>query len=192
MLRTRPFINFAAALFLSLSSSYAVAQQPDQKPAKTKKASAAAPAEKPAADAPGEADLLAEARRTTAISLVTSLADEARSFRDHTLRARVQARAADALWETEQERARLLFRRAWEAASAADDENDRRLEEERARQTRERGSFSIQLPPSLRTEVLRLAAKRDRALGEEFLDGDGRREEERRLRDRALRQRGRR
>ena len=169
MLRTRPFINSAAALFLSLSSSYAVAQQPDQKPAQTKKASAPAPAEQPAADAPGEADLLAEARRTTAISLVTSLADEARSFRDHTLRARVQARAADALWETEKERARLLFRRAWEAASAADDENDRRLEEERARQTRERGSFSIQLPPSLRTEVLRLAAKRDRALGEEFL-----------------------
>jgi len=34
---------------------------------------------------------------------------------------------------------------------------------------RERGSFSIHTPPSMRTEVLRLAAKRDRALGEEFL-----------------------
>jgi len=46
------------------------------------------------------ADPLAEARRTMASSLLTSLADEARSFRDLALRARVQARSADALWNT--------------------------------------------------------------------------------------------
>lgn len=150
---------FAIALCLAALSVHALAQTA---PEQTRKA----PAKKrPAA----EIDPLAEMRRTTAISLITSLADEARSFRSHTLRARVQARAADALWETETERARALFRRAWEAAGAADDENERRLEEEKKRQEKERGAFSVQLPPSLRTEVLRLAAKRDRALGEEFL-----------------------
>lgn len=175
--RARParlLLSVPAALALALSFAVAASarqQPPEQKGAKTTATKPAAPAdgEKSSADAPGEADLLAEARRTTAISLVTSLADEARSFRDHTLRARVQARAADALWETERERARLLFRRAWEAAVSADEENDRRVAEERQRQERERGSFSIQMPPSLRTEVLRLAARRDRALGEEFL-----------------------
>ena len=116
-----------------------------------------------------EADPLAEMRRTTAISLITSLADEARGFRDEPLRARVQARAADALWETDQERARTLFRRAWDAADAADRESQRRLEEERRRQ-REQGGPGVSLgPPNLRSEVLRLAARRERALGEEML-----------------------
>lgn len=124
---------------------------------------------KSAASAPAEVDPMEEVRRTTAISLVNSLADEARTFRDPVLRARVQGRAADALWETDRGRARMLFRRAWDEAEAADAESERRIGEERRRQTRERGHFSIQMPPSVRTEVLRLAAKRDHALGEEFL-----------------------
>jgi hypothetical protein len=103
------------------------------------------------------------------VSLVNTLADDARMFRDPILRARVQARAADALWDTERERATLLFRRAWDEAESADAETERKLEEEKQRQVREHGFVSIQLPPSIRTEVLRLAAKRDRALGEEFL-----------------------
>lgn len=114
-------------------------------------------------------DPLAEARRVQAISLVNTLADDAQMFRDPLLRSRVQARAADALWDTDRERARLLFRRAWDEAEAADAESDRKIADERARQMRERGFASIQLPPSSRTEVLRLAAKHDRALGEEFL-----------------------
>ena len=128
--------------------------------------SAKASAKMPAAEA---ADPVAELRRTTAISLVSTLADDARMFRDPALRARVQARSADALWETEREKSVTLFRRAWDEAEAADAEADRRLAEERTRQQRERGYFSINLPPSLRTEVLRLAARRDRTLGEEFL-----------------------
>ncbi|HEV2860738.1 MAG TPA: hypothetical protein VGX48_07020 [Pyrinomonadaceae bacterium] len=120
-------------------------------------------------EAPAEADPMAEIRRTTAISLVSSLANDAQTFRDPVLRARVQARSADALWETDQERARTLFRRAWSEAESADAESDKRIQEEKERQIRERGSFSYAVPPSMRTEVLRLAAKRDRALGEEFL-----------------------
>ncbi|MDQ3687868.1 MAG: hypothetical protein M3430_20010, partial [Acidobacteriota bacterium] len=99
----------------------------------------------------------------------TSLADDARDFRDPTLRARVQARAADALWETDKDRARVLFRRAWESAEAGDEENNRRMEEDRRAQMARRGSAVIKSPPNLRREVLRLASKRDRALGEEFL-----------------------
>jgi hypothetical protein len=158
-------VSLLALALCSVVSPLRVAgQQPPQvKPAKP-------PAKKPAAAAAAEADPMAEIRRTTAISLVTTLADEARTFSDPGLRARVQARAADALWETERERAQTLFRRAWDEAEAADAEADRKVAEERSRQRRERGSFSIQLPPSLRTEVLRLAAKRDRALGEEFLN----------------------
>ncbi|MDT7808617.1 MAG: hypothetical protein QOJ70_2430 [Acidobacteriota bacterium] len=148
----------ALVLCSMVSPAHISAQQPPQpKPAKA------------AAKKPAEADPMAEIRRTTAISLVNTLADDARTFRDPALRARVQARSADALWDTERERALTFFRRAWDEAEAADAESDRRVAEERARQQRERGSFSIQLPPSLRTEVLRLAAKRDRMLGEEFL-----------------------
>ncbi len=144
-------------------------QQQQQQPAAATPQKAAG--KKPAASkaAPAEEDPMVEVRRTTAITLVTSLADDARTFRDPTLRARVQARAADALWDPEREKARTLFRRAWDEAESADAESDRRVAEERRRQTRERGSFSIRMPPSLRTEVLRLAAKRDRELGEEFL-----------------------
>lgn len=112
--------------------------------------------------AAAEADPLAEIRRASATSLVTSLAEESRMFRDQSLRARVQARAADALWESDQARARTLLRRAWEAAESADQENARLAQE--ARRNNVRRNF-----PNLRSEVLRLAARRDRELGEEFL-----------------------
>ena len=152
----------ALALCSVVSPVRVGAQEPQAAKPKPAKASAKKPGAEPA-------DPLAEMKRTTAISLVSTLADDARTFRDPSLRARVQARAADALWDTEREKSVALFRRAWDEAEAADAESDRRIADERARQQRERGSSSIQLPPSLRTEVLRLAAKRDRALGEEFL-----------------------
>ncbi|MDQ3651332.1 MAG: hypothetical protein M3458_13865 [Acidobacteriota bacterium] len=131
-----------------------------QAPAKNKKTTALATGSRAAA----AVDPMTEVRRTTAILLVTSLADEARNFHNHTLRARVQARAADALWETDKERARALFRRAWEAAETADTEREKRLEEERRTRT-----SSFDTGPRLRPEVLRLASKRERSLGEEFL-----------------------
>ncbi len=160
----RDFKRIYASIFsfalLALAALSASGQQPAAKQAKSAKKSSAATV---------EADPLAEMRRQTSVNLVNSLADEARNFANPTLRARAQARAADILWETDVERARTLFRRAWDAADAADAEAERRLEEERQKQERERGYFSIRRGPSLRNEVLRLAAKRDRALGEEFL-----------------------
>jgi len=116
-----------------------------------------------------EADAEAAQQRTVAISLVTSLADEARSFKDMTRRARVQARAADVLWDTDRERARELFRRAWEAAETVDAEAAKKRAEEMKRLESEGGPVVVRGGPDLRSEVLRLVAKRDRKLGEEFL-----------------------
>ena len=113
-----------------------------------------------------EEDADAAQQRTVAISLVSTLADEARSFKDQTRRARVQARAADVLWDSDPERARELFRRAWEAAETVDAE---RHAAEMRRMAGEDGQVVVRGGPSLRGEVLRLAAKRDRKLGEEFL-----------------------
>ena len=138
-----------------------------QQPAADKKPLKAKPDNK--SKAKPEADPLELQRRTVAISLLTSLADEARSYQDQTLRARVQARAADALWNSDVEKARTLFRRAWDSAAMADKEAWQRYTEERQRQSRERGGGRfIQQPPELRSEVLRLAAKRDRDLAEAF------------------------
>src|ERR687889_245774 len=80
-----------------------------------------------------EADAEAAQQRTIAISLVTTLADEARSFKDQTRRARVQARAADVLWDSDPDRARELFRRAWEAAEIVDAETAKKRAEEMKR-----------------------------------------------------------
>lgn len=116
-----------------------------------------------------EAKRLEEQRRATAISVLISLADEARNYRDQVLRARIQARAADLLWEIDVEKARLLFRRAWDAADVADAESQRRFDEERRAQAEAGGAVAVVSPNSLRTEVLRAVARRDRKLGEEFL-----------------------
>jgi hypothetical protein len=116
-----------------------------------------------------EADADAAQQRTIAVSLVTSLADEARSFKDQTRRARVQARAADILWDTDPERARDLFRRAWEAAETVDTEAAKKRADEMKRLETGGEPVVVRGGPSLRNEVLRLVAKRDRKLGEEFL-----------------------
>ena len=118
-----------------------------------------------------EANPLTLQRRTVAISLLTSLAEEARSFQDQSLRARVQMRAADALWESDAEKARALFRRAWEAAVSADKDSWSRYTEERKRiQSSTEPNRYLQSPPELRREVMRLIAKRDQTLAEEFLE----------------------
>jgi hypothetical protein len=116
-----------------------------------------------------EINPLAAQRRTVAISLLTSLAEDARSYQDLTLRARIQARTADALWDTDVERARALFRRAWETASAADKEAWARYAAERQQQATARTQTYVRAPPDLTGEVLQLSSRRDQALSEEFL-----------------------
>src|SRR5215831_5226639 len=117
-----------------------------------------------------EAERILKERRDNAQSLLLNLAADAGRFNDQKLRARTQARIADALWEADPERARALFRKAWEAAEAADKESQQRLQDEvKQQQAKNGGSAAVSGPPNLRGEVLRLAARRDRALREEFL-----------------------
>src|SRR5258708_33844183 len=82
----------------------------------------------PSADAArkAEADRIAQQRRAQARSLLLSLASDARSFREQSVRARTLARIADTLWDSDVERGRELFRKAWEAAAGADGETARR------------------------------------------------------------------
>jgi hypothetical protein len=152
----RPTRLLAFALCLSALAPHVAAQKTSgpQKKADPKKTTA-------------EADPMAEVRRASAVSLVSSLADEARAFRDPALRARVQARSADALWDTDKERARALFRRAWEAAEAADRDSEGTSDTERRRAVAQGGG--ARGLRNMRREVVGLVAKRDRALGEEFL-----------------------
>jgi hypothetical protein len=165
MLR-RPSTVVALACCLILLPARAAAQT---------RAGGTTPAPKPAApaaspDRPG-LDAAADAERATAVALLTSLANEARHYRDPSLRARTLARAADALWASEQEQARAIFYNAWEAAEAVDKEGLKNVEE--ARQMflsgQRRGPGMIPPAPKLRAEVLRLVSQRSRELGEELL-----------------------
>lgn len=113
------------------------------------------PAGRNESDAKAEADRIANERRAQARSLLISLASDARTFRDLTLRARSLARIADLLWGVDAEQGRALFRKAWEAAETADESQ---------------GSYALgQGPLNIRSEVLAVSAKRDRLLAEEFL-----------------------
>jgi hypothetical protein len=106
-------------------------------------------------------------RRSLALSALESLAIEARSYRDEPLRARVQARVADVLWEQDQDASRALFRRAWEVAEGLEASAPSTAPSMPGRMPAGRR------PPrpraNLRREILQLVAKRDRQLGEEFL-----------------------
>jgi hypothetical protein len=122
------------------------------------------------AAAQAEAERLAKQRREQARALLLSLASDARSYRDQALRARTLARIADTLWDSDVDRGRELFRKAWEAAGNADAETARRRQEDIQRQrARTGGGYAIPSYPNVRGELLQLAARRDRELGEEFL-----------------------
>ncbi|HXQ69637.1 MAG TPA: hypothetical protein VN844_04095 [Pyrinomonadaceae bacterium] len=163
------------ALLLLSSAALTDAQTPEKRPTPVVKFEEPKPAEtkpaepksaEPKSAALTEEERKARARRVAARSLLISLSTDARSFNDQTLRARSLARIADALWQVDAEQGRLLFRKAWEAAEGADFESERKLEQ----QKNKTGDGPMRQPPGLRREVLRLAARRDRALGEEFLE----------------------
>jgi hypothetical protein len=110
-------------------------------------------------------DEKAAARRAQAINLLVETADGARTFDDLLYRARVQALAADGLWAFDEARARLIFRRAWEAATASDRAEQKTAEEES-------GVFSNSDEvtwTAARDEVLSKAASRDIKMADAFL-----------------------
>jgi len=156
----RPFLLVACVLILSgttIAQTSPSAQSNDPKKTSSDKDV------KPAKDA--NAERLIRERRSQAQALLISLAVDAGNYGDATLRARTQARIADALWDADAERARTLFRKAWEAAEIADQE----LLKEELQQTKDRNGPAIYSRSNIRSEILRLAARHDRALGEEFL-----------------------
>jgi len=114
---------------------------------------------------------LGEQERITAISILTSLADESERYKDPTLRARTQARVADALWDADETLARGLFLRAWKTAEEVDAAGEHNAEEARKKALSNRGGgITILLPtPNLRSEVLSLVVRRDSALGGVFI-----------------------
>lgn len=154
-------IGIAISFLCLICSANAQSSEPNKAPAK-KTTVATAPSSNTREDSE---------RRARARALLLSLSSDARSFRDQTLRARSLARIANALWPVDPEQGRILFRKAWEAAELADQDNAAKLKEEINRQkARTGGSFAINLPPNLRREVLKLSARYDRALSEEFLE----------------------
>lgn len=117
-----------------------------------------------------EANATAAERRIFAVSMVISLATEARSYKDLALRTRVLARSADALWDADRVTARALFVRAWEAAESADaDESTASAKVSDAKLAALISSLRKRGGHELRVEVLSFASRRDRTLGEQFL-----------------------
>jgi hypothetical protein len=106
-------------------------------------------------------------RRLFAVSLVISLATEAKSYDDLALRPRVLAKAADVLWNADNLTARALFIRAWEAAEAGDAEGVTTNTKDKP------PAMVIALRKlsgrDLRVEVLSLVSRRDKPLAEQFL-----------------------
>jgi hypothetical protein len=156
MLHRRLARFWIVAPAIAIGSSIVIAQKPPPASRPTRTTTKASTAK--------EVDPEVAQRRAIALALLTSLAIEARSYRDDALRARVQARVAEAIWDHEPDNARSLFRRAWAAAELAETQN--------ANPSPAFGKISNR--PSrprtnLRAEILKLAAQRDQALGEEFL-----------------------
>ncbi len=102
-----------------------------------------------------------------AISLVISLANDARSYEDQALRPRVLAQAGDVLWEADNVTARSLFKRAWDEAEKGDaDEVTIKTKDNPPAMAMALRRISGR---DLRFEVLSVVARRDRQLSEEFL-----------------------
>ena len=105
----------------------AAAQEVQPKPAAQPQAPAAAPKSTTNKKLSAAAKAKADEQKALALSLLVSLATDARSFPDQTLRARTLARIADALWEPDPDQGRTLFRRAWDAATVAVHETLRKM-----------------------------------------------------------------
>src|ERR1041385_9117504 len=138
--------------------------------AQTNRAKNAGPATRSKTNAiDAEAERVRKDRRTQAESMLISLAADAATYNDLTLRARTLARIADVLWGADAERARTLFRKAWDAAEVVDREELRRLEIDIRQEQAKGENAAVAGPSNIVGELLRIAARRDRALGEEFL-----------------------
>jgi hypothetical protein len=106
-----------------------------------------------------------EARRAQAVTLLLETAERAPDVEDLFYRARILSLVAGTLWPYEPERARQIFRRAWEAAAASD----------KAEREADEAETGLPSDPNAeqftesRREILKQAATRDHVLAEAFL-----------------------
>jgi hypothetical protein len=123
-------------------------------------------ARRPAAATPsrtGEPRAREEARRREQVlALVREMISDVGRLDDLSYRARLLALAADVLWNADQQEARAVFRRAWQAATAS----DRAAQEEL---TSEANGETVRPVTETRDEILFRIARRDTSLTEEFL-----------------------
>lgn len=145
-----------AALVFALPALDALAQQQAQHNRPHAKRTTTAAAENAA---------LAQKRRAQAASLLDETANAARSFESLDDRVLIQTLAADAMWAINPERARQIFRRAWEAATAADQD----ATEESSRESGAQTKVSALAFTESRDEVIAKAATHDSSLAEVFL-----------------------
>lgn len=157
--RTKGFASLFICLSLAACAGTPLSALAQQKSRTTReRGTTSSPVSQTEAKAPA-------ARRAEAISLLVETANDARAFKDLQYRARLQMMAADALWPVDEARARQIFRRAWEAATEADREEERAAAEEAGIfSNAENGTLSAS-----RDEVLSKAAARDAKLAETFL-----------------------
>lgn len=151
--------------------------RPASKPSNNKETKNAITQKEP--KAPSREQLEQEAKTNFAFSLIDSLADEAKKFDDRITSVRVQARAADLLWERDVERARIVFYRAWALAEKIEEEEQKSMEEKKKKTlSGEIPNGFIPLPPNLRGEILQIVGGRDKQLSEELLAKFKRKNEE--------------
>lgn len=119
---------------------------------------------------PSAEELERQAKINFALTLIDSLADDARKYKDRVASVRVQAKVADLLWKRETERARTIFLRAWTLAETVEEEEQKAVEEKKKKfLAGESQDGFIPLPPNLRGEILQLVGRHDRQLSEELL-----------------------
>lgn len=104
-------------------------------------------------------------REREAIDLIIETAAKARTFDNLDYRARIQTLAADALWCFDEQRARTIFRRAWDAAAAADKDEEQSLEQDAGASLNANAFIT-----AARDEVLIQVAAHDSQLAEVFLN----------------------
>lgn len=150
---TKSFLSFFVALAFLCTPSYAAAQSVGR-------------SERPRASAPKpRTDDGAAARRTQAINQLIETAERARIFNDLAYRARIQTLAADALWPFDEVQARQIFRRAWDAAVAADRAEAKEIEADAVSSS----NTDETTLTAARDGVLSKAAARDPKLAETFM-----------------------
>lgn len=121
--------------------------------------------------APRKGDAKAKERRERqqAVAALNEVAEGARALEDLEARADILSLAADALWPADEPAARAVFRRAWEAATAADLADTKRREEELRAKRTDGPSPSVNETTRARYGALQIVARRDPRAAETLL-----------------------